>query len=158
MAKDEKKKKGVRMVAKNRRARFDFELMERFEAGLVLVGSEVKSVRQGRVSIAEAYARAREREFFVYNMDIAPYEHTAQHLQHDRRRPRKLLLKREEIRKLLGKTRERGLTLVPTALYFTRGHAKLEIALARGRLKQDKRQVIRKRESDRELRKRTMKR
>ena len=146
------KKDEIQVVTQNRRARFNFELMEKFEAGLVLQGSEVKSIRDGRVSIQEAFARAEDGEFFVYQMDVAPYNFAGP-LDHDPKRPRKLLLKKQEIRKLLGKTRERGLTLVPTSLYFTRGRAKLEIALARSRKKGDKREVIKKREVSRELRK-----
>ena len=146
------KKDEIQVVTQNRRARFNFELMEKFEAGLVLQGSEVKSIRDGRVSIQEAFARAEDGEFFVYQMDVAPYNFAGP-LAHEPKRPQKLLLKKHEIQKLLGKTRERGLTLVPTSLYFTRGRAKLEIALARSRKKGDKREVIKKREVSRELRK-----
>lgn len=149
MAKE--KKDGMQLVIQNRRARFNYELLEKFEAGLVLQGSEVKSIRDGRVSIQEAFARAEDGEFFVYQMDVAPYNFAGP-LAHEPKRPKKLLLKKHEIQKLLGKTRERGLTLVPTSLYFTRGRAKLEIALARSRKKGDKREVIKKREVSRELR------
>lgn len=148
---------GRKVIAKNRRASFDYELLERFEAGLVLTGSEVKSLRLGRASLQEGYARATKGEFFIHNLDISPYEFAGPN-GHEPKRTRKLLLKREEIRKLLGKTQERGLTLVPTLLYFKDGRAKLEIALARGRQKGDKREKLKSKEADRDMRSRTMKR
>lgn len=154
MAKE--KTDGRKLVASNPRARFSYELLEKFEAGLVLTGSEVKSVRDGKVSIQEGYARSKEGEFYVFNIDIAPYKFAGP-LAHEPKRPRKLLLRRSEMARILGKTRQKGLTLVPTSLYFRNGYAKLEIALARGRQKFDKRDVIKKREVERDLRRRMMK-
>lgn len=142
---------GVKIVQKNRKAHFNYEILEKYEAGIVLQGPEVKSIREGHVSIQEAYAKERSGELWVINMDVQPYSHTPVALQ-EPKRARKLLLKRREIEKILGQTRERGLTLVPLALYFKDGFAKLEIGVARGRKKHDKRDAIRKRESDRELR------
>jgi len=146
---------GVKIVSKNRKAFFDFDIQERYEAGLVLTGPEVKSVRDGKVSLQESYARLRNGEVWVINLDIAPYGHAPTELQ-EPKRPRKLLLKRSEIHKLTGKTQERGLTLVPLALYFKRGFAKLEIGLGRGKSKYDKRASIKKREADREIRSRML--
>jgi len=154
MAKE--KREEVRIIAKNRKARFEYDLLEKWEAGLVLQGSEVKSVRDGKVSLNESYARSKGGEFFVFNMDVAPYVFAGP-LAHEPKRPRKLLLNRREIDRLTGKTREKGLTVIPTALYLKKGLVKLEIALARGRQKHDKRDAIRKREADRELRNRAMK-
>lgn len=151
----EEEKESVKIVQKNRKAFHDFEITERFEAGLVLLGSEVKSIRDGKVTIQEAYARVKGEEAWVFNMDIALYPQAGPN-NHEPRRPRKLLLWKREIRKLLGKTREKGLTLIPLALYFKNGLAKLEIGLARGKQKYDKRQAIKKREVDREIRRRMM--
>jgi SsrA-binding protein len=153
--KNDKQKDGIELVQKNKRAYFDYEILEKFEAGLVLQGPEVKSIRDGKVSIGESYARMKDGEVWVINMDIAPYSHTPAALQ-EPKRPRKLLLKRSELKKLAGNTREKGLTLVPLALYFKRGYAKLEIGLAKGKAKHDKRDAIRKREADREMRRRMM--
>lgn len=154
--KDDKKNDGIQIVQKNRKAWFDYEILEKFEAGIVLNGPEVKSIRDGKVSIGESYAKLKDGEAWVINLDIAPYSHTPAALQ-EPKRPRKLLLKRSELKKLQGNTREKGLTLVPLALYFKRGFAKLEIGLAKGKAKHDKRDAIRKREADREIRKRMMK-
>lgn len=139
-----------RPVATNRRARFDYDFEETFEAGLVLTGSEVKSLRAGRASLAEAYARVTEGEVWLENMHIPPYSHGGQR-SYDPRRPRKLLLHREEIERLIGKTQERGLTLVPMRLYFTRGLAKIQLGLGRGKRKYEKRQAIAEREHQREM-------
>lgn len=141
---------GVKLIASNRRARFDYEVRETFEAGLVLLGSEVKSLRNHGASIAESFATIKGSEAWVMGMHIAPYSF-ARDGGHDPLRPRKLLLHRREIERISSRVAERGLTLVPLRLYFRRGKAKLELALAKGRTKVDKRQVIREREERREM-------
>jgi SsrA-binding protein len=141
---------GQRAVATNRRARHDYTIEETYEAGLVLTGAEVKSLRGGRASLTEAYARVTDGEVWVENLHIPPYPNAAER-PHDPRRPRKLLLRRGEIERLIGKTQERGLTLVPMRLYFTRGLAKLEIGLGRGKRQYEKRQAIAEREHRREM-------
>ncbi len=137
-------------VAVNRKARHDYALLESYEAGIVLQGTEVKSLRGRRASLQESFAGLSRGEVFVYNLHIAPYE-AGNRYNHDPRRTRKLLLHRSEIRKLTGKMSGRGLTLVPLRLYFKRGKAKLEIALARGKRQYDKREDIKKRESNLEV-------
>lgn len=160
MASEKKKKErekqeasGIKMIATNRKARFEYELMEKFEAGLVLLGPEVKSLREARVSIQESYARTRSGEVFVHNLDIQPYKYATLSAP-EPKRIRKLLLNRREIAKIETKLNERGLTLIPMSLYFKKGRAKLEIAIAKGRKSHDKRHAIQKREMDRELRQR----
>lgn len=139
-----------RSICKNRRARFDYQIEETFEAGIVLLGSEVKSLREGRANLVDSYARISDGEVFLVKAHIAPYEQ-ANRENHDPVRPRKLLLHRSEIRRLTGKVHERGRTLIPLELYFERGRAKVELALARGKKRHDKRAAIAKRESDRQL-------
>jgi SsrA-binding protein len=139
-----------RTVATNRRARHDFAIEESFEAGMVLTGPEVKSLRAGRATLSDAYARVQAEEVWVENLHIPPYE-MADTRRYDPKRPRKLLLHREEIKRLVGKTAERGLTLVPLKIYFTRGLAKMELGLGRGRRKFEKRDAIAERESRREI-------
>lgn len=141
---------GVKMIATNRRARFDYEVRETFEAGLALLGSEVKSLRNHGASIGESFAQVKAGEAWVMGMHIAPYSF-AREGGHDPLRPRKLLLHRREIERISSRVAERGLTLVPLRLYFRDGKAKLELALAKGRTKVDKRQVIREREQRREI-------
>jgi len=141
---------GERTVVANRRARHDYHLEETYEAGLQLLGSEVKSLRAGRASLQDAYAKVRGGEVWLVNMHIAPYEQAGP-FNHDPLRPRKLLLHRAEIRRLVGKVRERGYTLVPLRVYFRRGLAKVELALARGKKQYDKRADIRKREAERQI-------
>lgn len=150
-------KEKVKLVQRNKKAYFNYEIAEKLEAGLVLKGSEVKSIRDGKVSIAEAYARMKNGEVWVVGMDVAPYPQAGPYNNHEPRRPRKLLLHRSEIRKLAGKIQQKGLTLVPLALYFKDGYAKLEIGVARGKKQYDKRQTIKDREADRDLRRRMMK-
>ncbi len=137
-------------VAENRRARFDYELGDRYEAGLVLTGTEVKSLREGRVQLGQAYADVRGDEAWLVGLHIAPYEQ-GQVGSHDPDRDRKLLLHRRELASLGGKVRERGFTLVPTKLYFKDGRAKLEIALARGKEAHDKRRDIARRDAERQI-------
>ncbi len=147
----------IKIVQRNKKAFFNYEIIERLEAGLVLKGSEVKSIRDGKVSIREAYAKIRGGEAWVVGMDISIYSQAGPYNNHEPRRARKLLLHRREIMRLAGKTQERGLTLVPLSLYFKGGRAKLEIGLARGRAKHDKRRAILEREAERDLRRRAMK-
>jgi SsrA-binding protein len=140
---------GQRTVASNRRARFDYEILERLEAGIVLTGSEVKSLRAGRASLTESFARVRDGEVWLENMHIPPYEQ-GEKRGYDPRRTRKLLLKRRQIERLIGKTAERGLALVPIRLYFSHGLAKVEIGLGKGKRQFEKRQSIAEREMKRE--------
>lgn len=133
----------------NRKASFDYELLDRYEAGLVLLGTEVKSLYQGRANLTDAYCEIRGGEVWLVQADIEPYDH-ATHFQHERRRDRKLLLHKREIRLLARRVQEKGLTLVPLAIYFKNGKAKLEIALARGKRQYDKRRQIAKDEERRE--------
>ena len=139
-----------RSICKHRRARFDYQIEETFEAGIALLGSEVKSLREGRANLVDSYARISAGEVFLMKAHIAPYEQ-ANRENHDPVRPRKLLLHRSEIRRLTGKLHERGWTLIPLELYFEGGRAKVELALARGKKRYDKREAIAKRESDRQL-------
>ena len=142
---------GERTVVSNRKARHDYEILERFEAGIVLSGAEVKSLRGGRGSLTEAYARVRDGEVGIEGMHIPPYEQASDKRTYDPRRPRKLLLHRKQIETLIGKTAERGLALVPLRVYFAHGLAKMELALARGRRRFEKRQAIAEREHKREI-------
>ena len=141
-----------KVVARNRRARRDYTVEETYEAGIALTGSEVKSLRAGRVSLDEAYAKVEEGEVWLHGMHIAPYEPSS-YYGHDPERPRKLLLKRREIARLTGKVTRTGYTLVPLSLYFNeRGYAKVELALAKGRTKADKRRKIIEEEEERRAR------
>lgn len=138
-------------VVSNRRARHDYEILERFEAGMVLTGAEVKSLRGGRGSLAEAFGRIRGGEAWIEGMHIPPYEQAMDKRTYDPTRIRKLLLKRKEIERLIGKTAERGLALVPIRVYFVHGLAKLELGLGRGKRQFEKRQAIAEREHKREM-------
>lgn len=138
-------------LAVNRPASHNYEFLERFEAGLVLTGTEVKSAREGRVNLKDAYGLVRSGEVWLINCHISPFSH-GNFANHEERRPRKLLLKREEIRKLIGKTTERGLTLVPIRMYLKGGRIKCELALAKGRKTYDKRQKERQKTIDKEAR------
>ena len=141
---------GEKTIAENRRARYDYQLLERVEAGLVLTGTEVKSLRDGRASLAQSFAEVRDGEAWLVGANIATYDQ-GNIANHDPDRPRKLLLHRREIDRLLGQTRERGLTVVPTRLYFKDGRVKVELALARGKEIRDKRRDIAKRDADRQI-------
>lgn len=143
----------MKIVTENRKARHDYFIEETLEVGIVLTGTEVKSLREGKASIKESFARAENGEIFLYDMHISPYEQ-GNRFNHDPRRPRKLLLHKEEIRRLIGKTREKGLTLIPLRVYFnSQGRAKVELALARGKKLYDKREAIRERDAKREVEK-----
>jgi len=138
-------------IAENRKAFHDYHILETFESGMVLVGTEVKSIREGRVNLRDSFARAENGEVFAYNIHIHPYSHRG-YADHDPMRKRKLLLHAHEIRKLIGRTVERGMTLVPLRMYFKNGRVKMEIGLARGKQLHDKRETIKRRETDRETR------
>ncbi len=144
------KPKGEKLIVDNRRARHEYHLLERVEAGLVLTGTEVKSLRDGRVTIAQAYADVRDGELWLVGLHIAPYEQGSVGA-HDPDRTRKLLAHRREIDSLYGMVRERGLTLVPTRLYFRDGRVKVELAVARGKELRDKRRDIADREAKRQV-------
>jgi SsrA-binding protein len=138
-------------IAENRKAFHDFHILETFEAGMALVGTEVKSIREGNVNLRDSFARVEGGEIWLYNVHIKPYSHRG-YADHEPTRRRKLLLRKQEIRKLIGKTVERGMTLVPTRMYFSNGYIKVAIGLAKGKKEHDKRETIRKRETDRETR------
>lgn len=140
----------TRLVAKNRKARHDYRIEETWEAGLVLAGSEVKSLREGKASLSDAYARVEDGEVWLYNMHIGPYGPAGPEA-HEFKRRRKLLLHRREIRRLIGKVEQAGLTLIPLEVYFRGGVAKLKLALARGKRHRDRREDIKKREAEREM-------
>ncbi len=139
-----------RDVATNRQASHRYHLLDKWECGLVLQGTEVKALRDGKAQIKDGYASVRDGEVWLHNVHIPPYG-PASRENHEPERPRKLLMHKHEIERLIGKTREKGLTLVPTRLYFTGGRAKVEIALARGKDVGDKRQAIKEREMKREM-------
>jgi SsrA-binding protein len=148
---------GQRVVATNRRARFDYEILERHEAGIALTGSEVKSLRQGKASLSESFARVQDGEVWLENMHIPPYQQ-GEKRGYDPRRRRKLLLHRAEIDRLVGKTAERGLALVPIRVYFSHGLAKVELGLGRGKRAYEKRQAVLEREHRREIERATSRR
>jgi SsrA-binding protein len=141
---------GRKLVAQNRKARHDYLILDSYEAGVVLTGTEVKSLRAGRASLADAYASIKDGEVWLQGMHIPEYTEGTW-TNHEPRRARKLLLHRDEINRLIGKTRESGLTLVPLQLYFRDGKVKIEIALARGKRSYDKRQDLARRDADREI-------
>lgn len=147
--------KNERLIAQNRKARHNYSVLDTLECGIALVGSEVKSLRAGKVSLEEAYGRVRDGELWLVGCDIAEYTEANQ-FNHDRRRPRKLLLHRREIRKFADRAREEGLTLVPLKLYFKRGKAKILMGICRGRKQYDKREVKKKQQVDRGLRRAMM--
>ena len=139
------------LISDNRKAGHDYHLLETFEAGLVLAGSEVKAIREGRVNLRESYCRLENGEAYLLGMHVGQYSHDGYNV-HDPTRRRKLLLHRVELNKLLGKTTEKGLTIVPVRMYLKKGRVKVAIALAKGKNTVDKRETIRKREADRETR------
>jgi SsrA-binding protein len=147
----EKTQPGEKLVATNKKAFHDYFILERLEAGVSLLGTEVKSIREGRINLKDSYANVRGGEAFLFNCHISPYTH-GNRQNHEPTRTRKLLLQRKEIRKLIGKTQEKGLTLVPIRVYLKRGLIKIELGLARGKKLYDKRETERRKESDREAR------
>ena len=140
----------IKIVCQNRKARHDYFILDEYEAGMVLLGTEVKSLRLGRANLKDSYAKVRGGEVFLYNMHIGAYPFAA-YGNHDPLRPRKLLLHKDEIKRLTGKLEEKGQTLIPLQVYFREGKAKVTLALAKGKRKYDKREAIRKREEKREL-------
>jgi SsrA-binding protein len=151
MTDKDERKKAERIIAENRKAHHDFHLLETFEAGMVLVGTEVKAIREGKVNLRDSFAKVEGGEVFAHNIHIGSYSSRG-YADHESLRKRKLLLRREEIRKLVGKTVERGMTLVPVRMYFKAGRVKLAISLAKGKQDHDRRETIRRREIDRETR------
>jgi SsrA-binding protein len=145
------RERGRRFIAQNKKARHDYHIEDVYEAGLVLTGTEVKSLRAGRASLADGYATVREGEVWLHSVHIPEYTQGTW-TNHEPRRPRKLLLHKQEIARLIGKTKESGLTLVPLSLYFKDGKAKVEIALARGKKLHDKRQALAEKQASREIR------
>ena len=150
-AKAEDDEESSRPIADNRKAFHDFHIIETFEAGIALLGTEVKGIREGQANLRDSYARVDNGEVWLFNVHINPYSHRG-YVDHDPKRKRRLLLHKYEIRKLIGKTVEKGLTLVPTKMYFKNGKVKVAIALARGKAVHDKRETLRRREVDRETR------
>ena len=144
------KSEGPRPVAQNRKARHDYDILERFEAGMVLAGSEVKSLRSGKVQLRDSYARVQDGEIWLHGVHVAPYAFSAGFGAVDPDRPRKLLLHRRQIAELAQRTAQDSLTLVPLAIYFKDGRAKVDLALARGRRRYDKRHAIAERDAARE--------
>lgn len=142
---------GIKILVDNRRARYDYFLEDRMEAGMVLTGSEVKSARNGKLHLSDAYAAVKGDELWLFNAHISPYEQ-ANRQNHEPDRPRKLLAHRREISRLTGKTREKGLTLIPTKIYLKNGRIKCELALAKGKHHQDKREALRKKTAEAEAR------
>ena len=138
-------------IAENRKAFHDYHVLDTWEAGMVLLGTEVKSIREGRVNLRDSYARVEKGEVWLYNVNISSYSHRG-YADHEPLRQRKLLMHRDEIRKLIGKTTERGMTLVPLRMYFSKGRVKVAIGLAKGKKDYDKRETIKRREADRETR------
>jgi SsrA-binding protein len=138
-------------IAENRKAFHDFHILETYEAGLALVGTEVKAIREGNVNLRDSFARVESGEVWLYNVHINPYSHRG-YADHEPTRRRKLLLRRTEIRKLIGGTVEKGMTLVPTRLYFRNGYVKVSIGLAKGKKIYDKRETVRRRDAERETR------
>lgn len=151
MAEKTEREKAQTNVAENRKAFHDYHVLETFEAGLVLLGTEVKAIREGRVNLRDSFARVEDGEVYLYNVNISPYSHRG-YADHEPLRRRKLLLHRTEILKLVGKTVEKGMTLVPTRMYFKNGRVKVAVSLAKGKKEYDKRETIKRRESERETR------
>ncbi|MDR3289745.1 MAG: SsrA-binding protein SmpB [Rickettsiales bacterium] len=142
------------IVAQNRKARYEYEILQEYEAGIVLVGTEIKSLKQGRANIQEGYISIdKSDEAWAYNLNIPPYNQSSKYLNHDPTRKRKLLLTKKEINKLLGSVKEKGLTIIPLVLYINdKGYAKIKIALAKGKKLYDKRESIKKKDIEREVR------
>jgi SsrA-binding protein len=138
-------------IAENRKAFHDYHILDTWEAGMVLLGTEVKSIREGRVNLRDSFARIERGEVWLYNVNISAYSHRG-YADHEPLRQRKLLMHRNEIRKLIGKTTEKGMTIVPTRMYYKNGRVKVEVGLAKGKKDYDKRETIKKREVDRETR------
>ena len=143
------REQGRKLIVQNRKARHNYDIEDTYEAGIVLTGTEVKSLRAGRASLVDGYAEVRDSEIWLRNVHIPEYDQGSW-TNHEPRRSRKLLMRRDEISRLIGKTRERGLTLIPLSLYFKDGYAKVEIALAKGKKTHDKRQALVEKQAKRE--------
>jgi SsrA-binding protein len=148
---------GFKVITDNRQARFLYEILETYEAGIQLVGTEVKSIRAGKVNLQDGYALIRNGEVWLINVHISPYKQSSEYFNHEPRRTRKLLLHRQEIRKLVGKVEQQGLTLVPLKMYFKRGLVKVSFALGKGKKLHDKREDLKRRQDQRDMQ-RAMKR
>ncbi|WP_202079124.1 SsrA-binding protein SmpB [Caldalkalibacillus salinus] len=142
--------RGIKTVAQNKKARHDFHIEETFEAGIVLTGTEIKSIRAGRSNLKDSFARVKNGEVWLHNMHISPYEQGNRY-NHEPERARKLLLNRKEINQLIGKTREQGFSLVPLKLYLKNGYAKLQLALAKGKKLHDKREALKRKDAKRDI-------
>jgi SsrA-binding protein len=145
------RQKAEKNIAENRKAHHDYHLVETFEAGIVLLGTEVKAIREGRVNLRDSFGRVEDGEVWVHGLHISAYSHSG-YARHEELRKRKLLLHKDEIRKLIGKVVERGMTLVPIRMYFKDGRVKVAISLAKGKKEHDRRETIKRRETDRETR------
>ena len=151
MAEKTEREKAQANITENRKAFHDYHLLETFEAGMVLLGTEVKAIREGRVNLRDSFARVEDGEVYLYNVNISSYSHRG-YADHEPLRRRKLLLHRHEILKLIGKTVEKGMTLVPVRMYFKNGRVKVAVSLAKGKKEYDKRETIKRRETERETR------
>lgn len=154
MAKTNKKSQpsdGFKIMADNRQARFTYEILDSYEAGVALQGTEVKSIRAGKVNLRDGYAQVKNGEVWLLNVHISPHDMTNQAYNHEPRRPRRLLLHKAEIRKLIGKVEEKGLTLVPMKLYLKKGRVKVNIAIGRGKKLHDKRESLKKKQEKRDI-------
>jgi len=151
MAEKTERQKAEKIVSENRKAYHDYHLVETFEAGIALLGTEVKAIREGRVNLRDSFGRVEDGEVWVHNVHISAYSHRG-YANHDETRRRKLLLRKSEIRKLIGRTVERGMTLVPVRMYFKNGRVKVAISLAKGKKEHDRREAVKQREADRESR------
>lgn len=139
-----------KVISKNKRARFDFFIDETYEAGIVLAGTEVKALRQGKLSLKDSYAKIKNEEIYLINAHISPYTH-GNRFNHDPDRPRKLLMHKREIKRLYGKSREKGFSLIPTRMYFKDGRVKVEIGLGKGKRAYDKRELLKQKTTEREV-------
>jgi SsrA-binding protein len=142
---------GYKVISDNRQARYRYEILETYEAGIELQGTEVKSIRQGRVNLRDGYALVRNNEVWLHNVHISPYNAASQYFNHDPRRTRKLLLHRNQIRKLIGKVEQQGLTLVPLKMYLKQGWVKVNLGLGKGKKLHDKRESLKRKQQDREI-------
>ena len=144
------KETGIKWITKNKKARFDYEILSTYEAGLVLMGTEIKSIRQGRIQLKDGYARIQGNEAFLHDVYIAPYPNAGP-FNHEPTRPRKLLLHKREIRRLFGKIQEKGLALIPLSVYLKNSKAKVELGIGRGKRKYEKREAIKRKDARREI-------
>ena len=142
---------GIKIAADNRQARFQYEIIDTYEAGIALMGTEVKSIRDGKLNLRDGFANIRNGEAWLHNVHISPHSMTNLAYNHEPRRTRKLLLHKQEIRKLIGQTEQKGLTLIPLKMYFKNGRVKVSIALAKGKKLHDKRESLRKKQDKREM-------